>query len=255
MCRAVPQQEGDPFAAAGGFFDLQTVGVEGAEDFLFLRTEDAGEDEGGAGAEGGADLRGGGAEDFAEDIGHDQRIAARWAPLEEVASHDGNTTAVVAPDVGAGGGEGAGIVVEGFNAGGAELFGGDGQNSGAGADIEGGPTGIKPGRFGAEEPQAGGGGGVFAGAESHGAGNAQQDAGLGLSGGPASVGVDDGEIGGELERAARGVGALGDGRGIDALDLAAKVMLQTAEHGIRRVGFKADDFGAGASVDDETGAE
>jgi hypothetical protein len=48
---------------------------------------------------------------------------------------------------------------------------------------------------------------------------------------------------------------LSDGRGIDALALAAKVLVQTAEHGIRRVGFKADDFGAGASVDDETGAE
>ena len=69
MCRAVPQQEGDPFAAAGGFFDLQTVGVEGAEDFLFLRTEDAGEDEG-AGEAG--ELVGGFTEEEDEhDDGHD----------------------------------------------------------------------------------------------------------------------------------------------------------------------------------------
>ena len=78
---------------------------------------------------------------------------------------------MVAAGVGAGGADGQRVVVEGFDAGGAEFPGGDGQNAGAGADIQSGPSGGQAGGLVTQESQARGGGGMFAGAESHGPGD------------------------------------------------------------------------------------
>ena len=254
--REVAQKKGDPFAAAGGFFEGEAAGEEGGEGFFFLSAQDAGENEAGAGAEGGGDGRGGGAEDFAEDVGGHHIVAAGGAPLEEIAPAEGDVAATIAAEVGAGGRKGARIVIESFDTGGAEFFGGDGEDAGTGADIEGGPTGWKSPGLRAEEAQTGGGCGVFAGAECHGAGDAQQDAGFRLRGGPAAVRVHHDEIRGQTQWAAGGIGAFDQTLDVDFGDPPPEGAAEGLQGGgAGAVGFEADDLGAGTRVDDKIGAE
>ncbi len=163
--------ESDPFAAAGGFLHGEAAGGEGREGFIFLGAQDAGKDEGAAGFNGRGDSAGGAAEDFAEDVGDNHGVTVRRVPAQEVLRGEFQSSAMIAAGIGAGGADGQWVVVEGFDAGGAEFFGGDGQNAGAGADVQGGPSGRQSGGFFTEEAQARGGGGVFAGAESHGSGD------------------------------------------------------------------------------------
>lgn len=96
---------------------------------------------------------------------------------------------------------------------------------------------------------------MFARPESHRAGNAEQDAGLASSGRPASVGVDHSEIGRELQRSARGIGPLGDFRGVEGFDFAAKVPRQPAQDDLSAISFQPDHFSTRAGQADQAGSE
>jgi putative oxidoreductase len=246
--------ECDPLAAPGCFLEEETAGKEGDEGFLFLRAQDAGEDEDGAGAERGDDLHRVGAQDLAEDVGDDHVEPAPRSPGGEVASGQGDPAAVIAAQVGPGGGDGPGVAVEGLHAGGAEFFGGHGEDGGTGADVQGGPTGSEPPGFGAQEAKAGGGGGVLAGPESHGPGDAEQDTGRRLRGGPPAAGVQDPQVPVQAPRTAGGIGAGREGQPVDPVELTAPLVLQLPQRGgLRVVGLEAGEGPSGAGVDDEIG--
>jgi hypothetical protein len=96
---------------------------------------------------------------------------------------------------------------------------------------------------------------MFARPESHRAGNAEKDAGLGARGWPVSVGVDDGQVGRELQRPARGIGPLGNFRGVDGFDFAAEVPLQMAQDDVCSVSFQPDHSSTRAGEADQAGSE
>ena len=96
---------------------------------------------------------------------------------------------------------------------------------------------------------------MFAVPESHCAGNAEQDAGFGASGRPASVGVDHRKVGRELQRPPRGIGAAGDFRGVDGFDFPAEIPLEMPQGGVSGISFPADQSSARTGKGDQAGPE
>ena len=134
---------------------MQTAGQECCDGFFFLRTKDAREDEAAARTKGRGNLYSGESEDFAEDVGHNDRMAASRFPPQQILFGEPDTAAAVAADVGVRGADGPFVVVEGVDPLGSKFFRGNGQNSGAGADIQQSPVVTGARRFPGKETQAG----------------------------------------------------------------------------------------------------
>ena len=203
---------------------MEPAGLERGEGFALLGAQDAGEDEASARTDGVGDLRGGLSQDLAEDVGGHERVLPARSPAEEIFPGQLDPAAAVAAEVGLRGLDGTCVIIESVHAGGAEFFGGDGEDAGAGADVEGGPARLEPRGLGAQETQTGGRGGVFPGAEGHGSGDAKKKAGLRLRGRPRSVGIDHGEVTGDAQGTPRRVGPGRYGDGINTLHFAAELL-------------------------------
>jgi hypothetical protein len=91
---------------------LESEAEKCPECFLFLGTQDSRYDEVTAGADGGSDLRGGEAQDFAEDIGHNERIDPAWSPAQEICFGHLDAAAAVAEHIGPRGFDGPFVIVE-----------------------------------------------------------------------------------------------------------------------------------------------
>ena len=89
----------------------------------------------------------------------------------------------------------------------------------------------------------------------HGSGDAEENAGLRLSGGPGSVGVDDGKVARDNQWSARCVGAGGDFDGVDAFQFSAELFAQLAQHTPGGIALEAQKFGSRPDVYHQAGAE
>ena len=111
--------------------------------------------------------RRGGDEEFAEEVGENDVGFLELLRVAGVGLGEGDFTAPVVSGVFLCDAEADWIEVECFNGGGSEFFGGDGEDAGTGARVEGAPARGQGGGEIAKNPQAGGGGGVVAGAKGH----------------------------------------------------------------------------------------